>query len=119
MCNPSLRVETQVFTVVNDPTAMDFGTLTTLTERDGYSQVETLPSDKGAPVEFLGSTTGPKYTEAVCSPLQVTWRVRPSCQKVNIASLSKWCASNTFNENHAHGVRKLVTNPALLAPINH
>ena len=117
--NPNLRVETQVFTVVNDPNAMNFDDL----DYDGnvvngYHQAQFIPDNTGAPVEFLGSTTGPSYTEQVCSPLQVTWSVRPQCAKIDINSLSNWCKNNEFEEAHAHGVRKLVTNPALLSPIN-
>ena len=116
--NPDLRVETQVFTVVNDSSALDFndfvygGTIV-----DGYHQAKALPSDTGEPVEFLGSTTGPKYTEQICSPLQVSWSVRPQCAKVDIDSLSRWCKENVFEEDHAHGVRTLVTNPELLSEI--
>ena len=63
------------------------------------------------------NTTGPSYTEETCSPLQVTWSVRPRCARLDISSLSAWCADNVFEEGHAHGVRELVTDPALLAPI--
>lgn len=115
--DPSLRVETQVFTVVNDPNALDFAEFTTLVKRDGLNQAKAIPSDTGTPVQFLGSTTGPKYNDSVCSPMKVTWSVRPQCAKVNIASLSKWCEGNVFKEDHAHGVRKLVTPEALLSPI--
>ncbi len=115
--NPSLRVETQVFTVVNDRDALDFQDLAKLVERDGRHQTNKIPSDTGDPIEFLGSTTGPSFTESVCSPFQVSWSVRPACAKVDIASLSAWCADNAFDEDHAHGVRKLVTNKDLLAPI--
>lgn len=115
--NPSLRVETQVFVVVNDRAALDFMDLAKLVERDGRHQTNRIPSDTGEPVVFLGSTTGPSFTEAVCSPFQVTWSVRPACAKVDIASLSRWCDDNVFDEDYAHGVRELVTNPDLLAPI--
>ncbi len=71
----------------------------------------------GKPVEFTGSTTGPSYTEQVCSPLQVSWSVRPKCAKLDINSLGKWCENNAFEEDHAHGVRKLVVNPELLSEI--
>lgn len=118
--NPELRVETQVFTLVNDASALDFNTLSYAGNVvDGYHQPKALPSGTGKPVEFLGSTTGPKYTEQACSPMQVTWAVRPSCAKLDINSLGEWCSNgNVFEENHAHGVRKLVTDPKLLAPIN-
>jgi hypothetical protein len=116
--NPNLRVETQVFTVVNDSSALNFmdfvygGNMV-----KGYHQAKALPTDTGKPVEFLGSTTGPKYTEQKCSPFQVSWSVRPKCAKVDINSLSDWCKGNVFKEDHAHGVRKLVTNPKLLSEI--
>ena len=106
--NPSLRVETQVFTLVNDDSALDFRDL---------KEAKDLPKNTGKPVEFLGSTTGPSFTEQVCSPLQVTWSVRPQCAKVDIKTVGKWCEGNPYNEDHAHGVRKLVTNPKLLSEI--
>lgn len=117
--DPKLRVETQVFTVVNDANAMNFDDFRyTGSKVDGFHQAKSLPTGTGKPVEFLGSTTGPKYTEQACSPLKVNWSVRPSCAKVHIGSLEKFCANNVFNEDHAHGVRRLVTNPKLLSPIN-
>lgn len=39
------------------------------------------------------------------------------CAKLDINSVAKWCESNEFEEDHAHGVRKLVTEPALLSEI--
>lgn len=116
--NPSLRVETQVFTLVNDPKALDFDAM----DYDGnvvngFHQAKAIPDNTGKPVEFLGSTTGPKYTEQACSPLQVTWSVRPQCAKLDINSVGKWCENNVFEEDHAHGVRKLVVNPKLLSKI--
>ncbi len=116
--NPDLRVETQVFTLVNDSSALQFDELSydgNMT--NGYHQAKAIPADTGAPVVFAGSTTGPKYSEQTCSPLQVTWSVRPQCAKLDINSVGEWCKSNTFDEDHAHGVRKLVTNPALLSDI--
>ncbi len=116
--NPELRVEAQVFTLVNDPAALKFGDF-------GYGgnvvggrhQAKTIPTKTGEPVEFMGSTTGPKYTEQACSPMQVTWGVRPKCAKLDINSLAQWCKANEFGEDHAHGVRELVVNPKLLSPI--
>lgn len=116
--NPGLRVETQVFTLVNDPKALnfnDFGYDGKMV--NGKHQAKAIPGKTGKPVEFLGSTTGPKYTESTCSPLQVTWSVRPKCAKLDINSLGAWCEKNEFEEDHAHGVRKLVTNPKLLSKI--
>jgi len=116
--NPDLRVETQVFTVVNDSSALNFNDLSyDGNMANGFHQAKSLPTNTGKPVEFLGSTTGPKYTEQQCSPMQVTWSVRPKCAKVDINSLGEWCKGNVFEEDHAHGVRKLVTNPELLSKI--
>lgn len=116
--NPVLRVESQVFLVVNDAKALDFRTFTGdgVGKKDGRQQVA-LPGNTGNPVQFIGSTTGSVYDNSKCSPLNVTWSVRPTCAKVNFATLDHWCESNSFGENHAHGVRPLVTNKALLAPI--
>ncbi len=116
--NPNLRVETQVFTVVNDKNALNFNDLAYDGNMvNGLHQAKHIPNNTGKAVEFLGSTTGPKYTEQSCSPLQVTWSVRPQCAKVDINSLSAWCENNVFEEDHAHGVRKLVVNPKLLSEI--
>ena len=116
--NPDLRVETQVFTLVNDSNALNFNDLTySGNQANGFHQAKSIPSNTGTPVEFMGSTTGPKYSEQSCSPLQVTWSVRPQCAKLDINTIGKWCESNVFEEDHAHGVRKLVTDPRLLAPI--
>jgi len=79
---------------------------------NGYRQAKALPTNVGKPVVFMGSTTGPKYTEQQRSPMQVTWSVQPQCAKIDINSLGKWCKGNVFKEDHAHGVRKLVTNLA-------
>lgn len=116
--NPDLRVETQVFTLVNDPNALDFNDLDYDDNKiNGYHQPKGLPTNTGKAVEFLGSTTGPKYNAQKCSPLQVTWAVRPQCAKVDINTVGEWCKDNAFDEDHAHGVRKLVVNPKLLSTI--
>lgn len=118
--DPVLRVEAQTFLVVNDPTALDFNTFDTsgVRELGGYYQPQSLPDGTGEPVVFRGSTTGPSYTQATCSPLQVTWSVRPQCARVDITSLHEWVAKgNVFNETEPHGVRQLVTAPELLSPI--
>jgi hypothetical protein len=114
-----LRVETQVFLVVNDRNAanfMDYAYQGNIV--GGLHQPLALPADTGTPIQFLGSTTGPSYTQSVCSPAQVTWSVRPQCQKLDIASLDAWAESgNVFNEKKSHGVRQLVTAQELLSPI--
>ncbi len=116
--NPDLRVETQVFTLVNDSNALDFNDLDYDGNMvNGYHQPKALPTGTGKPVQFQGSTTGPKYSEQMCSPLQVAWSVRPQCAKLDINTVGEWCKSNAFDEDHAHGVRKLVTNPKLLSTI--
>ena len=116
--SPDLRVEAQVFVLVNDPKALNFNDLGYGGNVvNGFHQAKAIPSNTGKPVLFTGSTTGPKYSDSTCSPLKVTWSVRPACAKLDINSVAKWCESNEFNEDHAHGVRKLVTNPKLLSEI--
>ena len=115
--NPQLRVETQVYVLVNDPAALDFVMLTETGSVNGVYQALNIPSDTGAPVQYAGSTTGPGYNEKG-SPFQVSWSVRPQVAKVNIASVGTWFADNIFAEDNAHGVRNLVTNPALLSKIS-
>ncbi len=117
--DPLLRVEAQAFLVVNDPGALDFMDFAYAgTRRNGLYQPRALPANTGAPVVFRGSTTGPSYTQSKCSPVKVTWSVRPQCARVDISSLNAWAESgNVFNETHSHGVRQLVTARELLAPI--
>ena len=114
--NPQLRVETQVYVLVNDKNALDFGNLTKHGMKNSLHQPLNVPGNTGAPVQYAGSTTGPSYNEKG-SPFQVTWSVRPKVAKVNIESVGKWCKGNVFKEDHAHGVRNLVTNPDLLSTI--
>ena len=117
--SPTLRVETQVFLIVNDRAAPGFMRYAYGGNKvNGLHQPKSLPSGNGTPVVFRGSTTGPNYTQSVCSPAQVTWSVRPQCQKLDIASLDSWGKSgNVFNEKKSHGVRQLVTAPELLSQI--
>lgn len=115
--NPGLRVEGQVFVLANDSSALDFNTLAQTAMINGYAQAPNIPSNTGTPVSYLGSTTGPSYNEKA-SPLQVSWSVRPEVAVVDINSVGDWCNDNVFKEDHAHGVRNLVVNPALLSPIN-
>jgi len=115
--NPQLRVETQVFVLVNDKHAASFKDLTTYKKVDGLYQATGIPSNTGTAIQYEGSTTGPGYNEEA-SPYQVSWSVRPHVAKVNIASVGKWCEGNDFKEDHGHGVRNLVKNPELLSKIN-
>lgn len=114
--NPQLRVEAEVFKVVNDSNAIQFQSMGYAGRINGYHQPKFLSDDRVG-VEFLGSTTGPSYTQAVCSPLQVTWNVRPTCKLMDVNSLSNWCENNIFEEGAAQGVRELVTAPELLSEI--
>lgn len=114
--NPQLRVETQVYVLVNDKKALDFDELTHRGLKNGFQQALNIPDNTGAAIQYAGSTTGPGYNEKG-SPFQVTWSVRPKVVKVNIETVGEWCKDNIFNEDHAHGVRNLVTNPDLLSEI--
>ncbi len=114
--NPQLRVEAQVFVLVNDAKAADFNKLTKLGEINGYQQALNIPNKTGTPIQYSGSTTGPAYNEKG-SPLQVSWSVRPRVMKVNAESVGQWCQGNAFNEDHGHGVRNLVINASLLSKI--
>jgi hypothetical protein len=116
--DPELRVETQVFTLVNDSLALDFNGFSNAIDKvDGVCQARALPDGNGKPVDFPGSTTGSTYDAQKCSTLQVSWSARPQCAKLDINSLAAWCDSNAFNEDHAHGVRPLVTDLSLLSEI--
>lgn len=115
--NPQLRVEAQVMVLVNDTRAVDFGFLTDFGIINGFHQAINIPANTGTPIAYAGSTTGPSFNEQG-SPLQVSWNVRPKVVKVNLHSLASWCKQNAFKEDHAHGVRNLVTAPELLSPIS-
>jgi hypothetical protein len=115
--NPTLRVESQVFLVVNNRDAQNFNRFDLAGWRKGgHVQPKNLPSGTGTPVTFLGSTTGPDWNDK-CSPAKVTWNVRPKCARLDINSLKHWCDSNAYAEHHGHGVRSLVTNVYSLSRI--
>jgi hypothetical protein len=118
--NPELRVEAQAFLLVNDPDALDFRDFDYAgAPVNGFHQPKALPAGTGRPVVFAGSTTGPSFSQETCSPLQVTWSVRPQCARLDINSLHAWAQSgNAFKEVESHGVRPLVTAPELLAEIS-
>ena len=118
--NPTLRVEAQVFLVVDEPDAPSFANYAYdegSAEEGGYHQPRDLPAVTGTPVTFLGSTTGPSFNNETCSPFQVTWSVRPQCAEISYESLGAWCGTEPFQETKAHGVRELVTDPKLLSKI--
>ena len=113
---PLLRVESQVYVLVNDDNALDFTDVNRVTQDSaGRYQAANIPT--GPAVQYQGSTTGPGYNE-IYSPYKVTWNVRKQVKKVNIKTIEKWFEHNEFAETHAHGVRNLVINPDLLSPIN-
>ncbi|WP_337881543.1 delta-class carbonic anhydrase [Rheinheimera sp.] len=114
--NPELRVEAQVYVLVNDSQALDFAHLAAVGLNQGYHQAPNIPTNTGTPIQYAGSTTGPAYNE-VASPFQVTWSVRPKVAKVNVASMAAWCKANPFHEHGPHAVRNLVVNPELLSVI--
>jgi hypothetical protein len=98
--NPQLRVETQVFKVVEH-------------DADVTSMEEPMKHDD-ARVVYTGSTTGPGYNNDHCSPYQVTWDVKKTTATIDAHVLAHW--SHEMGE-HAHGVRELVTRNELLSPI--
>ncbi|MGE4126657.1 MAG: delta-class carbonic anhydrase [Hyphomicrobiaceae bacterium] len=116
--NPALRVESQVFMLVNDPNAAKISDYDYAGQANtaGLHQAKALPAATGA-VLFRGSTTGRKYNDKGCSPYQATWNVRPACAKLDINSLNTWCKGNVFKEAGGHDVRELVTELKQLDPI--
>ena len=104
--NPQLRVETQVYVLVNDNSAQDFEYLTEYAKKSGYYQAVNIPANTGKPIQYAGSTTGPSYNEQG-SPLQVTWSVRPQVTKVNISSVAEWLTENDFEEDHLMSKKQL------------
>lgn len=114
--SPQLRVEAQVFVLVNDDSAASLIDLTQIEQRNDLWQGVNIPNDTGTPVNYAGSTTGPAYNEKG-SPFMVSWAVRPEVVKVSISSVDAWLSGNRFDESYAHAVRNLVINEALLSPI--
>lgn len=110
--NPNLRVEARVF-VLTEGVKGEF-------DFDEYRvkghHPKHLPVAKNE-VSYMGSTTGPKFTDKICSPYQVSWHVGTGCAPLKKSSLDKWCDKNVFGERHAHGVRKIVKDPRILSKI--
>lgn len=100
--NPELRVAAQVF----------------LLEKNGAVKFSDSPPNHTSTVVYTGSTTGTSYSNTHCSPFQVTWDVKTTCESLDIDNFSQWCSNNKYNDNHAHGVRELVTSEALLSTIS-
>ena len=101
--NPQLRVEAQVM-VLQKNGELKFSSESPISHSDPI-------------VTYIGSTTGPTYSNDHCSPYQVTWDVKTTCDTLDIDDFSKWCSHNKYDDHHAHGVRELVTPEALLSPI--
>ena len=114
--NPQLRVEAVIAVLVNDRRAADFSNITRHSVENGYHSAPNLPDNLGQSIVYSGSTTGPGYNTKP-SPFQVTWSVRPKVLKVDVLSVEQWLRGNVFKEDHAHGVRNLIINPALLSRI--
>lgn len=116
--NPNLRVESQIFMVVNDSSALNFNSFDVNEQKENnYYQAKSLPNKTGFPIVYIGSTTGGNFNLKTCSPFQVTWSVRPQCTKINIASLQSWCQNNIFNEKKPQTARELITELNLLSQI--
>ena len=99
--NPQLRVVAQVFEVVED-------------DAEVTSLEEPVDIDDGDAVEYIGSTTGPGFNNNHCSPFQVTWQVSKEATTLDAHAFAHW--SHEHNQ-HAHGVRTLVTPEGLLSKI--
>ena len=115
--NPQLSVDGFVYVLVNDDSAADFQKLNEVVLVDGLHHAVNMPQNLGDPTRYHGSSTGPTFNEAG-SPFQISWSVYPRALKVSTSSVAAWLSENEFDEDHGHGVRNLVTNPDLLAPIN-
>lgn len=98
--NPQLRVIAQVFKVVDHDAD--------ITDLD-----QPMKHDD-ARVIYTGSTTGSKFNNDHCSPFQVTWDVKKTPATIDAHGLVEWSHKR---EQHAHGVRELVTRDELLSPI--
>ena len=115
--SPQLRVEAQVFVLVNDDSAASLVELNQVENNGDYFQAVNIPNDTGEAVNYAGSTTGPSFNE-VGSPFMVSWSVRPEVIKVSISSVDEWLAGNEFDETYAHAVRNLVVAEQLLSEIS-
>lgn len=102
--NPELRVVAEVFLLGKDA-------------KTKFSS-ESPVSHNDPTVVYTGATTGPTYSNNHCSPFQVTWDVRTTCDTLDIDDFSKWCSNNKYGEHHAHGCRELVTPESLLSKIS-
>ncbi|MBU0675833.1 MAG: cadmium carbonic anhydrase [Proteobacteria bacterium] len=101
--NPELRVAAQVFVL----------------QKNSELKFSDAPQKHNDPiVTYSGSTTGTSFSNNHCSPFQVTWDVKTTCETLDIDNFSIWCSNNKYNDNHAHGVRELVISEKLLSIIS-
>jgi hypothetical protein len=100
--NPFIAVQSMALVVVSDD---EFNNANFL---DG---LETFYDSDVA--QYLGSTTGPSYDNAVCSPLSVSWHVDRKCQRISAASFDGMCRRmkedyGMEDDLHPHDSRVLV-----------
>lgn len=98
--NPQLRVVAQVFKVVGHDADIE--------------DLDHPMHHDDTRVIYTGSTTGAGYNNDHCSPYQVTWDVKKTYATISAHGLAEW---SHHREQHAHGVRELVTRSELLSPI--
>ena len=81
--NPTVTVRAQVYHIINDNTNLyDVSNLA-----DGWKNGVITDA-----VTYSGSTTGRSYNNGdSCSPLQITWQVDRTCQKINARSFDEMC----------------------------
>lgn len=118
----ALRVESQVFTLVNDASARKFSTFSP--EAKDKTPIANVTLPEGERVVYRGSTTNPAYnTSDKCSPASVMWGVRKQCELLDVTSLHDWCEENEketspfSGQREGHDPRGLVTRLELLSPI--
>jgi hypothetical protein len=91
------------------------------TDGDGGADRE-LQEPSSDLARYAGSTTGPGWSgggEAdprPCSPVRVEWAVARQCRALTLSALDAWCATNEWDEDHAHGVREVIDREDWLAP---
>lgn len=94
------------------------GRVFTVTKDSGVKSLSNSPTSAiGDVVSYNGSSTGPKYNNSSCSPVQAGWNVDRNCGEVTLSAIEGWLADGgkKFNESHAHGARELVTAEGNLA----
>ena len=100
--NPQLRVVAQVL----------------LLQKNGEQKFADSPISHDDPtVVYTGSTTGTSYSNDNCSPFQVTWDVKKTCDSLILTISANGAAQTSIKDHHAHGVRELVTSESLLSKI--